>query len=155
MIPPRAWSAPVVTAVLQVVVPVVGLAVWQATRGGGGGGGDQAGASPGAPLMSTVIMTVGSAAISLAGLAFAGAALHPLWSSRHWTTATATVPAAARPIAVRTWLVLRLPDEQALPWLSAMPAASKMPASACGYGVGKEIAIFRGQRRHPVPPVKV
>ena len=79
------------TAVLQVVVPVVGLAVWQATRGGGGGGGDQAGASPGAPLMSTVIMTVGSAAISLAGLAFAGAALHPLWSSRHWTTATATV----------------------------------------------------------------
>ena len=41
--------------------------------------------------MSTVIMTVGSAAISLAGLAFAGAALHPLWSSRHWTTATATV----------------------------------------------------------------
>nr|WP_313666845.1 DUF3592 domain-containing protein [Arsenicicoccus bolidensis] len=74
--PPRAWSAPVVTAVLQVVVPVVGLAVWQATRGGGGGGGDQA---------------VGSAAISLAGLAFAGAALHPLWSSRHWTTATATV----------------------------------------------------------------
>nr|WP_275442188.1 DUF3592 domain-containing protein [Arsenicicoccus bolidensis] len=91
VIPPRAWSAPVVTAVLQVVVPVVGLAVWQATRGGGGGGGDQAGASPGAPLMSTVIMTVGSAAISLAGLAFAGAALHPLWSSRHWTTATATV----------------------------------------------------------------
>lgn len=46
--------------------------------------------------------------------------------------------------------VLLLPP---FPWQGL--ALAIVPASACGYGVGKEIAIFRGQRRHPVPPVKV
>ncbi len=39
------------------------------------------------------------------------------------------------------------------PWQGL--ALAIVPASACGYGVGKEIAIFRVQRRHPVAPVKV
>jgi hypothetical protein len=39
------------------------------------------------------------------------------------------------------------------PWQGL--ALAIVPASACGYGVGKEIATFRVQRRYPVPSVRV
>ncbi|WP_146069717.1 hypothetical protein [Arthrobacter sp. B0490] len=39
------------------------------------------------------------------------------------------------------------------PWQGL--ALAIVPASACGYATGKEIAIFRIQRRPLVPPVKV